>query len=143
MEDGTIYSRRMVKDERLRNARAEAGKLGGNPNLVNHLVNLQVNHVDNYPSKQKPTPSSSSSSSSSNGLQRTNEDARDGPPEHHSANMALKVNGNSKKPPAGWHRTPEGIDQAGRLLGIPAKRGEEYDSYKARIFEFLNVAQSH
>lgn len=57
--NGTIFSRRMVKDERLRNARARAGKLGGNPALLKHGDNLQLNLT----SKQKPTPSSSSSTS--------------------------------------------------------------------------------
>lgn len=56
-DDGTIYSRRMIKDERIRNVRAAAGKKGGNPNLVGDLVKQNV--------KQSPTPSSSSSSSSS------------------------------------------------------------------------------
>lgn len=56
---GSIYSKRMIRDEVLRNKRAEGGKLGGNPNLkVKHKVNLEV--------KQIITPSSSSSSSSSN-----------------------------------------------------------------------------
>ena len=56
---GSIYSKRMIRDEVLRNKRAEGGKLGGNPNLkVKHKVNLKV--------KQIITPSSSSSSSSSN-----------------------------------------------------------------------------
>jgi hypothetical protein len=53
-DNGAIYSRRMIRDEELRQKRAEGGKLGGNPNLkVNHEV------------KQKPTPSSSSPSSPS------------------------------------------------------------------------------
>lgn len=61
--DGTIVSRRMVKDENLRNIRALGGKLGGNPALkVKDKVNLNVEKEV----KQKPTPSSSSSSSSSN-----------------------------------------------------------------------------
>ena len=61
-ETGEIYSKRMVRDEILRNKRAEGGKLGGNPALkVNHEDNLKVVIED----KQKPTPSSSSSSSSS------------------------------------------------------------------------------
>lgn len=59
--EGTIYSKRMVEDERLRSIRAEAGKLGGNPALLGNKVNqkptTEVNH--------KPTPSSSSSSSAS------------------------------------------------------------------------------
>jgi hypothetical protein len=60
-EAGCICSRRMIRDEHLRNVRAEGGKKGGNPNLIGGKVNLKVrNEV-----KQKPTPSSSSSSSSS------------------------------------------------------------------------------
>ena len=56
-EDGVIYSRRMVKDEHIRDVRAAAGKKGGNPNLVGGLLKQT--------GEQKPTPSSSSSSSSS------------------------------------------------------------------------------
>jgi len=60
-EGGEIYSKRMVRDEILRNKRAEGGKLGGNPALkVNHEDNFKVEFED----KQKPTPSSSSPSSS-------------------------------------------------------------------------------
>lgn len=55
--DGVIYSRRMVKDEHLRETRAAAGRLGGNPNLVNQTPK----QTDN----QEPTPSSTSSSSTS------------------------------------------------------------------------------
>lgn len=62
-EDGEIYSKRMVRDESLRNKRAEGGKLGGNPSLK---VNLKVIPMVAKEVKQKPTPSSSSSSSSSN-----------------------------------------------------------------------------
>ena len=62
-EDGSICSRRMIRDEEVRQARAAGGKLGGNPALidkskVDERLTLEV--------KQKPTPSSSSSSSSSN-----------------------------------------------------------------------------
>lgn len=56
-EQGCIYSRRMVKDEHLRNVRADAGRLGGNPNLLKQK--------DKQSGEQNPTPSSSSSSSSS------------------------------------------------------------------------------
>lgn len=55
--DGTMYSRRMIRDESLRRKRAAGGKLGGNPSL-------KVNHKDKPPSKNRPTPSSSSSSAS-------------------------------------------------------------------------------
>jgi hypothetical protein len=48
----------MIRDEELRQKRAEGGKLGGNPNL-------KVNHKVIQEDKQKPTPSSSSTSSPS------------------------------------------------------------------------------
>lgn len=50
-ENGVIYNKRMVEDERIRKIRAHAGKKGGNPNLVKQN------------DKQNSTPSSSSSSS--------------------------------------------------------------------------------
>lgn len=62
--EGVYYSRRMVRDEAARNARAENGKLGGNPALTGRGKD---NHPDNQPpnprDKSKPTPSSSASSS--------------------------------------------------------------------------------
>jgi hypothetical protein len=64
-ETGEIFSKRMVRDEDLRNKRAEGGKLGGNPNLK---VNLKVISMVEKEVKQKLTPSSSSSSSSSNSI---------------------------------------------------------------------------
>lgn len=55
-ETGIIYCRRMVRDAELSQKRAEAGKMGGNPNLLNQ--NLSKTEAKR---KQKPTPSSSSS----------------------------------------------------------------------------------
>lgn len=60
-EHGVIYSRRMLRDEHIRRARAEGGKAGGNPALLKDK--LEVNHTDNLQSNLPPTPSSSSSSS--------------------------------------------------------------------------------
>lgn len=61
-QDGCIMSRRMIRDEEVRRARAAGGSLGGNPALkgkkkVDDKVNLQGN--------LQQTPSSSSSSASS------------------------------------------------------------------------------
>lgn len=56
-EDGAIYNKRMVADEKLCEIRRNIGKLGGNPLLVNQNPTTPVN--------QKSTPSSSSSSSTS------------------------------------------------------------------------------
>lgn len=57
-DDGVICSRRMIRDEELRQKRSEGGKLGGNPAL-------KVNLKDKGQVNQNPTPSSSSSSLSS------------------------------------------------------------------------------
>ncbi len=73
-QKGVLYSKRMVGDERLRVLRSEAGKSGGNPNLVNQEDNQEDNQNGKQNSttkvKQKQTPSSSSSSSSSISLKK-------------------------------------------------------------------------
>jgi hypothetical protein len=61
-DDGSIQSRRMMRDEYLRTVRAAGGKLGGNPALKD---NPKVDGRLTSKVKQKPTPSSSSSISSS------------------------------------------------------------------------------
>lgn len=44
--DGAIYSKRMIKDEKIRQIRRETGSKGGNPNLlVNHIVNQEDNQI--------------------------------------------------------------------------------------------------
>ena len=56
-DEGVIYSKRMIRDENLRQIRAAGGSKGGNPALMDKAkVNLE--------DKQKPTTSSASSSSS-------------------------------------------------------------------------------
>ena len=65
IDDGAICSRRMIRDENLRQKRSEGGKLGGNPALK---VNHEDNHEVYFEDKQNPTPSSSSSSSPSSSI---------------------------------------------------------------------------
>lgn len=48
-EAGLLYSRRMVRDERLRNLRSAAGKLGGNPALLNQHPGGGLNGKDKQP----------------------------------------------------------------------------------------------
>lgn len=61
-DEGVIYSKRMIRDENLRQIRAAGGSKGGNPALMDKSkVNLEVNQEV----KQKQTPSSSSASTSS------------------------------------------------------------------------------
>jgi len=73
-KEGTIFSRRMVKDEATRNARSAAGSLGGNPLLLKPEVKPEVKQNAksgpvrltpkvNLAAKTCPPPSSSSSSS--------------------------------------------------------------------------------
>ncbi len=59
-ETGIIYCRRMVRDTELSRKRAECGKLGGNPNLLNQNSSKRE-AKPNQSGKQNPTPSSSSS----------------------------------------------------------------------------------
>lgn len=63
---GVIFSRRMVKDQRIREIRMDAGSKGGNPNLLKQNDNDLDNQKDNQTGNQKPTPSTSSSTSSTN-----------------------------------------------------------------------------
>lgn len=66
-DTGIIYCRRMVRDAELSKKRAEAGKLGGNPNLLN-----QNSSKIKAKRKQKPTPSSSISSSEKEKMEKEN-----------------------------------------------------------------------
>lgn len=61
--DGALFCRRMVKDEKLRQVRTEAGKKGGNPQLLNQAAKQTLTTGD----KQIPTPSFSSSITTSIG----------------------------------------------------------------------------
>lgn len=70
----TITSRRIVRDEHIRNIRRLSGSMGGNPILKKteneeNLVNQTVN--------QKPTPSSSSSSSTSSSIKNKRQKIKD------------------------------------------------------------------
>jgi hypothetical protein len=56
---GELLSRRMVKDERVRTIRAEAGKQGGNPFLLGNKDKQKAASKDNQTGKQIPTPSAS------------------------------------------------------------------------------------
>ncbi len=68
-EAGCIYSKRMVRDEEIRSARAAGGVLGGNPALLSGAKGEKsTSKKVNLPSNHLPTPSSSSSTSSSNNI---------------------------------------------------------------------------
>lgn len=65
-DDGCIFSRRMIRDEKVREARAAGGSKGGNPALMGKTKDdTKVGDKVNLPTNLKPTPSSSSSASPS------------------------------------------------------------------------------
>ena len=53
--DGAIFCRRMVKDEKLRLLRTEAGRKGGKPRLLNQKANQTPKQTPTTGVKQKPT----------------------------------------------------------------------------------------
>ncbi|QMU30498.1 hypothetical protein [Adhaeribacter radiodurans] len=71
-ESGAIYSRRMIKDEYLRNIRAKAGSKGGTSNLLKQNVKQKTKQKVKQTAKQNATPSTSSSFSSSNSNSKKN-----------------------------------------------------------------------
>jgi len=137
--EGLIYSRRMVKDERLRNVRAEAGKRGGNPNLLNQNASKNPQE-DNQPFKQVPTPSASSSSASSSAsskpaVERTpNEDARANG--SHGRVETSKGNGQTTT----WS-TPTWVDATARTLGIERRNGERDNDFADRVHSEVEARQ--
>lgn len=63
---GAFYVKRIYRDMKIRKARSDAGKRGGNPNLVNQKSNQKSESCaqsDNQTVNQKSTPSSSTSTS--------------------------------------------------------------------------------
>ncbi|WP_143394053.1 hypothetical protein [Fimbriiglobus ruber] len=68
---GCIFSRRMIKDELVRESRASGGKLGGNPALKDKS---KVSNKVNLPNNLPPTPASASASSSASSTAEMIED---------------------------------------------------------------------
>ena len=130
--DGAIYSRRMVRDEKIRESRASGGKLGGNPALK---VNLKDNHTPNLDANLKPTPSSSSSPSVSTSVAKPPKPPLKNPKLNGEYSPAFeaawsvypkRVGGNSKK--AAWDawkaRVNAGVSEIELASGI-----EGYTAY--------------
>ena len=68
-DDGSLFSRRMIRDENLRLIRTESGKKGGNPSLVNQNPTKAPTKTEKQVN-QKSTPSSSSSSSEEKNIKK-------------------------------------------------------------------------
>ena len=89
----TITSRRIVRDEYIRNIRRNAGQMGGNPSLKKsgETTVLLNQNLLNQNDKQKVTPSSSSSSSTTNPIKEPYSSLSESP--------KTDSDGNGKYPP--------------------------------------------
>lgn len=118
---GAIFCKRMVRDEQIRKARSEAGKLGGNPGLLKQNASKPKAKA-----KQKTTPSSSSSSSSS-------EEKKKGTP--------------SESPAAGTPRPPGDSPHARAVAAFceawGAKYGERYPFGRGKDGAAVQAILSH
>lgn len=150
LSDGTLFSRRMVRDEGVRNARAnggqagaefgargsEHGRKGGRPRVKGGITKPPFEFAEG--GAEKPPPSSSSSSSSANlgvasqpvGL------APDGPNGHGNG----KVNGAEAQGPDVERVALLGRDVAAAIDGLDAKarRGAELARSARAVLAFLN-----
>jgi hypothetical protein len=152
--NGAIFSRRMERDERIRSTRAECGKMGGNPVLLNQNLNRRLNQnlnrrlnqplnrKDKQASKLAPTPSVSASSSASELQNRDSEfiprSVASGTPELSTGpNVALektsrstaKVNGVGQR----WD-DPSYVAASAQTLGIQHRQGESQGAFRDRVF---------
>ncbi|HTV81487.1 MAG TPA: hypothetical protein VME18_02465 [Acidobacteriaceae bacterium] len=119
-ESGAIYCRRMVRDERLRQIRAEAGKKGGNPVLLKQKKTTA--------DKQESTPSSSSSFSSSNGKKPSRARREDVPDVRHAEFKAATEEywaAKNANLPMPWNGG-EGAALAELLASNPTLKVEQY-----------------
>jgi hypothetical protein len=159
---GCIFSRRMVRDERMRELRASGGKLGGNPALVNPkdkqidnlAANLRANltsarkvkHEDKQDANQKPTPASASAFKQQGFNTTTKNETRARVSEVKTVGPEgpFKTNGNGK--PHGvtvdfiaddWWLTSSGIEAKGKELGLTPQYRETTRAFKDRIFKAL------
>lgn len=151
LSDGTIYSRRMVKDEALRQVRADGGKAGaphgfkggshggkGGRPPSDKPPSTADDAYDKGSEKPPLNPPPSSSSSSSNGVADGYADARGRQPENRSGDRSP----GKSKPPRGWHKTPDGCNAMGAWLGIRANPGETMPAYKDRLFAAIKAQEA-
>ena len=129
VDDGVICSRRMIRDEELRQKRSEGGKLGGNPLL-------KVNHKVKQEDKQNPTPSSSSSSSPSGLIDRDKEKGPAKSPTLDEAKMhGQRIGMAEEQQSAGTQHAVEVVAHAlGAGLGSLAGAAQAYNPQSAQAF---------
>ena len=106
-EDGALYNKRMMRDDKIRKVRTESGSKGGNPRLLNQKSTKAVNQNPTTQDNQNPTPSSSSSSSDL---------IPPLPPKGGTGDVPEKTSDPPKKA-----RRPDAVDPAVLALPIPPK----------------------
>jgi hypothetical protein len=159
-KNGVIFSRRMVRDERIRGMRASAGKIGGThralkqsakqtgKQTIEQLSKQIGKHTPNQNFKQTPPPAFAVAVKTIRSTERTRDSGEDYPQDS-------KPNGGQAPEtptatPSGsgekWWLTVQGIAQKGIELGIPPTYREEARDYKRRLFVEIearrNLAQS-
>ncbi|MCP4615986.1 MAG: hypothetical protein GY844_06080 [Bradyrhizobium sp.] len=130
---GCIFSRRMRKDEHIRDVRAAAGRLGGNPNLLKQEDKHLVKQTD----KQSPTPSSSSSN--------TEKTLPPQPPRAGGAepSSALPSNKRERKPRISLKTFLDRCQQAGEKAVSAYAPLLEYVEATGLPMEFVQLAWDH
>jgi len=153
---GIIFSRRMVKDERLRNVRAaggsagaehgikgaEHGAKGGRPRNSTGDIQPPLIHADKglLEPPLEPPPSSSSAFASEKHLKPALEfgegDARQG---SNGTSIPDKSGGvKGRKPSANWS-SPDWVSATAQTLGMPRIQGESDELFADRVHTAANA----
>ena len=149
--DGILYSRRMVRDEQLRNSRAEGGIAGGEHGAKGAAHGAKGGRPRKetgdkkppLPNEQKPPlePPPSSSSSSSVVLPTGVATSTEPVAVDNSATPEgdRSPEGQRQRPvlPRGWHKSNDGIERAASAVGIIPHPGEMHGEVKRRVFDLL------
>lgn len=118
-------------------------------------------HIPTFLSHQRPNPRESRSGipapDSVDNSTRTNPHLDGAYPQLHAANLDLHAQGgregkegkgkegkeaSTTTPANQWWKSDQGIKAKGDELGVPARAGESYPQYKARLFAHINKAEA-
>jgi hypothetical protein len=142
LPDGTIYSRRMVRDERLRQVRAEAGKLGAEFGILGREYGAKggrppTSTGDTKPPLEtgvEPPPSSSASalSSSSSKTEVRLETKRAPGANGSDAHPGAEEPQQQRQIKSGW-QSPPWVAATAATLGVERRAGEEQADFADRV----------
>lgn len=139
-ENGEIFSRRMVREEELRKVRQEAGRKGGNPNLVNQNANQNPTKTLKYSRSHIPytrshikdplNPPTDEQTLSGEATPVQNEPASDA-----QQDQLFQID---QKVVAWWNELP-GVKRTSRRALTPAQR-RKVESWVTDGFDWKSVA---